>query len=53
MGNPVEAFLHIGVQDIFGLEADEVENRFPRIVCCASGTKAIGVWLKPGFPFGF
>jgi hypothetical protein len=47
----VKAFLDVGVQNVFGLQADGVEDCLYRIVCRPSRAKAIGVGFKLGFPF--
>jgi len=47
----VEALGDVGIEDEFGLEADEIEEGFDGVVGGASGAKAVGVGFKPGFPF--
>jgi hypothetical protein len=49
----VEAFGEVGVEDVLGLEADEVEDGLYGVVGRASWTEAATVRLKPCFPFRF
>jgi hypothetical protein len=49
----VEAFGEVGVEGVFGLETDEVEDGFDGVVWRTTWAKAVGVGLEPGFPFWF
>ena len=51
--NPVEAFFDVSIQDIFGFMAHGCEQSFDGILTGASRSKAIAVWGKACFPFGF
>jgi hypothetical protein len=53
MGNGVEAACDIGVQHIFGLVADPVEDRSSRVMHAPPWAESITVRFKPRLPLRF
>jgi hypothetical protein len=51
MVDPVEAFCHVGIEDIFGFMAHGREHGFDRIVTGSARTKSRAVGFKTRFPF--
>ena len=49
----IECSFEIGVQDIFCLLLNRVEDRFDRIVTGAPWPEPVGIGFKARFPFGF
>jgi len=49
----IEAFLDVGIQHIFGLKPDEVEDGFNRIMRRTAWSEPVGIGFKHGFPFRF
>jgi hypothetical protein len=48
----VEGSFQIGVQDIFVLLLDRIEEGFDSIVTGASWSEPVGIGFKASFPFG-
>ena len=53
MIDSVEALGDIRVQNVLGFMADGFEDGINGVVATATGSKAVTVWLKLGFPFRF
>ena len=53
MVDPIKTFFNIGIEDIFGFEANVIIDRFDGIVRTTSGPEPIGVGFKDCFPFWF
>jgi hypothetical protein len=50
MVDPVEAFCHVGIEDLGGFMANGREHGFNRIVTGSARTKSIAVGFRTRFP---